>query len=118
MFLLGGLTQATKPMALFLHSGDVCVMTGDSRLAYHAVPRIHLTEREVFHTEFNNKEVFHIDRANTQGQEEAQTLKDSDFDLYQKYMSKCRVNVNIRQVLKHGQNFPLRDDDSDEVRKF
>lgn len=29
-----------KPLSVFLRSGDVCVMSGDCRLAYHAVPRI------------------------------------------------------------------------------
>lgn len=27
-------------MPLFLHSGDICLMTGPARLSYHAVPRI------------------------------------------------------------------------------
>lgn len=40
IFLLGGPTKATKPTAILLHSGDICVMSGPSRLAYHAVPRI------------------------------------------------------------------------------
>ncbi|KAK7463307.1 hypothetical protein BaRGS_00038108 [Batillaria attramentaria] len=40
IFLLGGPTKATKPSAIMLHSGDICVMSGASRLAYHAVPRI------------------------------------------------------------------------------
>ncbi|KAL3874108.1 hypothetical protein ACJMK2_037168 [Sinanodonta woodiana] len=40
IFLIGGQTKATKPTALFLHSGDICVMSGAARLAYHAVPRI------------------------------------------------------------------------------
>lgn len=38
--MLGGLTKADKPMSLFLRSGDVCVMSGPCRLAYHAVPKI------------------------------------------------------------------------------
>ncbi|CAL1527580.1 unnamed protein product [Lymnaea stagnalis] len=40
IFLLGGTTKAVKPMAVYVRSGDVCVMSGDSRLAYHAVPKI------------------------------------------------------------------------------
>lgn len=40
IFLLGGLTKKTKPTAILLHSGDICVMSGVSRLTYHAVPRI------------------------------------------------------------------------------
>ena len=40
IFLLGGPTKATKPTPILLRSGDICVMSGPARLAYHAVPRI------------------------------------------------------------------------------
>lgn len=40
IFLLGGVTKATEPVAVYLRSGDITVLSGDSRLAYHAVPRI------------------------------------------------------------------------------
>ena len=40
IFLLGGQTKAVEPNAIMLHSGDVCIMSGPSRLAYHAVPCI------------------------------------------------------------------------------
>jgi hypothetical protein len=45
VFLLGGTTKAVQPVAVFVDSGDIVVMSGQSRLAYHAVPRI-LTEAE------------------------------------------------------------------------
>ena len=40
IFLLGGQTKETSPTAMFLHSGDIIIMGGPSRLAYHAVPKI------------------------------------------------------------------------------
>ncbi|XP_076041910.1 alpha-ketoglutarate-dependent dioxygenase AlkB [Oratosquilla oratoria] len=40
IFLIGEEEKSVKPVALYLHSGDVLVMTGRARLAYHAVPRI------------------------------------------------------------------------------
>ncbi|KAH9492886.1 Nucleic acid dioxygenase alkbh1 [Bulinus truncatus] len=40
IFLLGGKTKLLKPMAVFVRSGDICIMGGESRLAYHAVPKI------------------------------------------------------------------------------
>nr|XP_054759602.1 nucleic acid dioxygenase ALKBH1-like [Lytechinus pictus] len=46
IFLVGGTTKATKPMALHLRSGDVIVLGGASRLAYHAVPRIMYAHKE------------------------------------------------------------------------
>lgn len=38
--MLGGPSKADKPMSIFLRSGDICVMSGHCRLAYHGVPKI------------------------------------------------------------------------------
>ncbi|XP_071798633.1 nucleic acid dioxygenase ALKBH1-like [Asterias amurensis] len=40
VFLLGGKSKETTPLAMYLHSGDIIVMGGESRLCYHAVPRV------------------------------------------------------------------------------
>lgn len=40
IFLIGGPTTDIKPSAVFLKSGDIAVMSRESRLSYHAVPRI------------------------------------------------------------------------------
>lgn len=40
MFLIGGANKTIRPTAIFLHSGDVLVMSGPSRLCYHAVPKV------------------------------------------------------------------------------
>lgn len=40
MFLIGGQTKQVKPLPLLLNSGDIVIMSGDSRLAYHGVPKI------------------------------------------------------------------------------
>lgn len=40
IFLLGSQTLLTTPVAMYIESGDVCIMSAKSRLAYHAVPRI------------------------------------------------------------------------------
>lgn len=40
IFLIGGLTKQVRPKALLLNSGDVVIMSGQSRLAYHGVPKI------------------------------------------------------------------------------
>ena len=43
-----GNDKSTTPSAFFIRSGDVLIMSGASRLAYHAVPRIFETESDVF----------------------------------------------------------------------
>ncbi len=40
IFLVGGVSKETKPIAMYVRSGDIAVMSGPSRLAYHAVPKI------------------------------------------------------------------------------
>ena len=40
MFLIGGQTKDITPKAMFIHSGDIVVMSAQSRLAYHGVPKI------------------------------------------------------------------------------
>ena len=40
IFLVGGRTKQVKPKALLLHSGDIVIMSGESRLAFHGVPRV------------------------------------------------------------------------------
>lgn len=40
VFLIGGQTKDIMPRAMFIRSGDIVVMSEQSRLAYHGVPKI------------------------------------------------------------------------------
>lgn len=40
VFLIGGQTKDIMPKAMFIRSGDIVVMSEQSRLAYHGVPKI------------------------------------------------------------------------------
>ncbi|XP_046982247.1 nucleic acid dioxygenase ALKBH1 [Schistocerca americana] len=84
IFLLGGTTMDDEPSAVYLHSGDVAIMSGRSRLCYHGVPRIVLDTIQPWHLELD---------------------RDSE-DLwipFEKYVMSSRINVNVRQVLRQGQ---------------
>lgn len=72
VFLMGGPSLDDRPSALWLRSGDVMIMTGPSRLCYHAVPRIH---REVTFVRRDDEDVRVID-----------------------YLNENRLNINVRQV--------------------
>ena len=37
---MGGEAKSVRPQAIMLHSGDIVVMSGQSRVAYHGVPKI------------------------------------------------------------------------------
>lgn len=40
IFLIGGSTKQHIPLPLLINSGDIIIMSGDSRLAYHGVPKV------------------------------------------------------------------------------
>ncbi|ELR24384.1 alkylation repair protein, putative [Acanthamoeba castellanii str. Neff] len=88
IFLLGGRTREEKPRAMLLRSGDVVVMGGASRLLYHGVPRILPATLP--------PELAHHRLAGT----EPHLAHVVD------YLSKRRININARQVLPTGCDFP------------
>jgi alkylated DNA repair protein alkB family protein 1 len=85
---LGGRTREEKPRAMLLRSGDVVVMGGASRLLYHGVPRILPATLP--------PELAHHRLAGT----EPHLAHVVD------YLSKRRININARQVLPTGCDFP------------
>jgi len=74
IFLIGGESKETKPQAIFIRSGDVLIMTHQSRISYHAVPRILSCDEERVET--------------------SPTISDP----LQIYTNHSRININIRQV--------------------
>lgn len=40
LFRVGNVTRGGRTESIWLHSGDVCVLSGDARLAYHGIDRI------------------------------------------------------------------------------
>lgn len=81
VFLIGGLTKdaSTPIVPLLLRDSDVLIMTGQSRLALHAVPKIVLEEEE------------HGQKRKS-GKRKVQMTSDKS-KIY-------RINVNVRQVMK------------------
>lgn len=74
VFLIGGKTIDDPTSALLINSGDVIIMSGESRLSYHGVPRIISVDWEV-----------------------------DDGDEYRSFLKEARINLNMRQVLFQGQ---------------
>jgi len=75
IFLLGGRTKEVTPVPILVHSGDVVIMSGESRFSYHGVPIIFPTGLE-------------------------QPSSGSSIDPVDAYLSVSRINMNVRQVLK------------------
>ncbi|KAF9409179.1 hypothetical protein BGZ94_002036 [Podila epigama] len=77
IYLLGGPTREQSPTPILLQSGDILVMTGPCRSAFHGVPRI------------------------IEGTLPTYLQKNPsapEWDIYADYLAEARVNLNIRQV--------------------
>ncbi|XP_036339718.1 nucleic acid dioxygenase ALKBH1 isoform X2 [Rhagoletis pomonella] len=121
IFLIGGKTKEVTPLAIYLRSGDVLVMSGESRLFYHAVPRVMKARDEPWNNlvptttaktlhppsckkpkigpEFvTEKNAFGIDTLLYQ-----KVADESYWEPFKKYLDFSRININVRQVLNKDQ---------------
>lgn len=94
---------------MFMRSGDVMVMSGSSRLLYHAVPCIvpapaghplpSCLDQSVDRKDTNNGII--------------QSVCEKDWDVCSTYLKTSRINMTVRQVLAPGQTFPVTHSDPD-----
>lgn len=116
IFLIGGQTKDIRPTAIFLKSGDIVVMSRQSRLCYHAVPKIMPATIEPWKTveqiydddddeNFSKKrKIMDKEDCSDVNMELWENVKDSIFwNEFDEYVQDCRININVRQVLKSGQ---------------
>nr|XP_023681128.1 nucleic acid dioxygenase ALKBH1 [Paramormyrops kingsleyae] len=98
VFLLGGAKREDAPTAMFMHSGDVMVMSGASRLLYHAVPRI-VSPPAGFPAPLGPPE------EDTPEDSLVSKVPEEDWEVCTRYIEASRVNATVRQVLAPGQLF-------------
>ena len=91
---------------MFINSGDIVVMWGESRLNYHAVPRIVDTKPclcdidylKTFRSLYSEKQ--EAATANTlMDYDLRETLRTLEWEPYAAYLTNSRINMNVRQVL-------------------
>ncbi|XP_050076734.1 nucleic acid dioxygenase ALKBH1 [Anopheles maculipalpis] len=97
VFLIGGLSRDEQPDAILLRSGDIIVMTGASRLCYHAVPRV-CTDLELPEYMGNSAK-----RWESHDFPQEQRKDEMWSDAIQQYIQYSRININVRQVLRANQ---------------
>ncbi|XP_053143342.1 nucleic acid dioxygenase ALKBH1 [Hemicordylus capensis] len=102
IFLLGGLKRDEAPVAMFMHSGDLMIMSGFSRLLFHAVPRV-----------LPNLEGKPLPSclelplpADLPADSVIKPCSEKDWQVCAKYLQVSRINMTVRQVLAEGQSFP------------
>ncbi|XP_070610109.1 nucleic acid dioxygenase ALKBH1 [Erythrolamprus reginae] len=101
IFLLGGLKRDEAPVALFMHSGDIMIMSGFSRLLYHAVPKI-LPNLEGKPLPSSLEQPFSADLP---ADSVIEPCSDDDWQTCARYLEASRINMTVRQVLAEGQSF-------------
>lgn len=77
------------------------IMAGDSRLAYHAVPRILAPKKRTGEAA--------LPACLSRGGEETSRGYSDDIAILEQYLTTSRINVNVRQVLGPGKKFPSGD---------
>ena len=115
IFLLGGRTKAIKPIEMFIRSGDIVVMSGDSRLAYHAVPRILQLPGEDSLAALSPG-LLQAAASSHAGEQESCSLWAhhdqstqqalAEWPVFHSYLQTSRININVRQVLPEGRKLP------------
>lgn len=98
IFLIGTDSLEDKPTPIMLRSGDIVVMTKKSRLCYHGVPKILEEKRTPKWNGADTLEDFD-DRNNIL----ETCLNENSWILYGNFLKRCRINMNVRQVLKESQ---------------
>lgn len=83
IFLIGGRTKDVKPTSIFVESGDVVVMSGESRYCYHGVPIV------LSHYQGSDRFFRNVGR------------ESADYHVA-RYLTQGRINMNVRRVLPHG----------------
>ncbi|XP_062863596.1 nucleic acid dioxygenase ALKBH1 [Trichomycterus rosablanca] len=103
VFLLGGSKRQDLPTAMFMRSGDIMVMSGFSRLLYHAVPCIVPAPAA-------QPLPFCLDERMEKSEPRdgvVQGVCEEDWAVCSTYLKTSRINMTVRQVLGPGQAFPI-----------
>ncbi|XP_056409263.1 nucleic acid dioxygenase ALKBH1 [Hyla sarda] len=105
IFLLGGLSRDVAPTPMMMHSGDIMVMSGASRLLYHAVPRI---------LRHPGGGVLPPCLSVSPSSDERDALLEpcspADWEVCESYLLSSRINMTVRRVLEEGGSFPAEGD--------
>lgn len=90
IFLIGGETKDVEPLAVCLNSGDLCVMSQESRRCFHGVPKVMKNSFKIADTET-------IAELKKMREENPEEINDR-YNAYV-YLTENRINFNFRQVI-------------------
>jgi len=79
-FLLGGATRDVEPLPILVQSGDILVLSGESRLAFHGVPR-----------------VWPLESSGNCSKTKERTLSEDEFPSGEELIAHTRVSISLRE---------------------
>lgn len=106
VFLLGGKTKEDEVTPILVRPGDVMLLAGDSRLAFHGMARV-IPEQvklpivdSIFSCSDSGKDYHNC----TLGSKENNDIEKEEQIAVCQFLKSHRININIRQVLPHNMN--------------
>lgn len=93
IFLIGGKSKEDTPLPILLESGDILVMSDESRFNYHAVPRVFKSIQQPWNSDQNVGFCSDLDQHVLK-----ECLSSDKWNVFNKYLEDSRINVNVRQV--------------------
>lgn len=96
IFLIGGKDKEDDAIPILLSSGDVVIMSGESRFNYHAVPRIfESNNRPPWNEDLNLGSAIDLNENDLN-----ECLSNEKWHVFNTYLCDSRINVNVRQFKK------------------
>ena len=99
--MIGGRSKDITPVAMVVRSGDVVVMSGESRYCYHGVPHVLSAEEEKILFPDTVDGLSSIDSSENSGSLGGEVLNGDASPRAQvkHYLTVGRININVRQVV-------------------
>ncbi|KAJ4449322.1 hypothetical protein ANN_00720 [Periplaneta americana] len=107
IFLLGGKSVEEKPIAMLICSGDIVIMSGQSRLCYHGVPRILATDKAPW-----NDLIIEKQNRSDVCEKVFECADSTLWKPFESYLRTSRINMNIMPRSKCGVKRPPVDLDA------
>jgi alkylated DNA repair protein alkB family protein 1 len=117
IFLVGGRSRDETPTPILIRSGDVMIMSKESRYAYHGVPAIiahKVTPNPNPNPDTENTEkpccdickLINCTGKHSIPKEPSGDLDKTIFDSYVlQYLAQGRININVRRVVRHNEKW-------------
>jgi len=103
LFLLGGNTKEDGPvLPILVRPGDVMILGGSCRLAYHGMARVIPPTVSIPPAPAVNHEQALIENSSSSPTGVAATFDEVERPYLAEYLQRHRININVRQVLPDG----------------